>query len=114
MEELNQQQPGAEVAQPGEPVGATAQASSETTTEPSSGAGATSGDAGQPDSSSGSTGEFPTGSGGDSKPDALAVARGAVSVGDIFSVVVREQHVTIIGRDGYLIIKDNEVAANVA
>ncbi|VVE10311.1 hypothetical protein [Pandoraea commovens] len=114
MEELNQQQPGAEVAQPGEPVGATERASSETTATASSGADAQPDADGQAPASNASSDESPTDSGGDSKPDALAVARGTVSVGDIFSVVVRESHVTVIGRDAYVIIKDNETIPNVS
>ncbi|ALS63612.1 hypothetical protein [Pandoraea apista] len=117
MEDVNEQQSGAEVAQVGEPVAATEQASSETSTTASSGADATLADVGLGTQSNESTGELQTGTsegstkGGDA-PDSRAIARGAVSVGDIFSVVVRETHVTVVGRDGYVIIRDNEGTAN--
>lgn len=62
MEQLNQQQPGAEVAQSGEPAVATAQASSETTGTASSGADATLADVGLTGASPESTSASPTGS----------------------------------------------------
>ena len=57
MEEVNEQQSGAEVAQPGEPAAAQEQASSETTDTASSGADATLADVGLESASSGSADE---------------------------------------------------------
>lgn len=119
MEELNQQDPQQDVSASsatGEPADATGQASSASASQ-STPADAQPADAGQQPASSGSTGESPTGEDagsttGADAPDSRAIARGAVSVGDIFSVVIRDTHVTVVGRDGYVIIRDNEVTAN--